>query len=288
MQLVYGIAENPGENPNCENVDGWEPFPVELLPQPVQGFVVAGANAIGCDPSYIALPVLASTAAAIGNSRCIRLKRGWTEPAILWTANVGPSGTAKSPALELPLRPVRDRQRQAMKEHAQDMKQHEADVLRYERDLNRWKRAKDDTDPPTKPKEPTAKRCWADDTTVEALAVLLRDNPRGLLLARDELSAWFDGFDRYVNRRGGDAAKWLEMHGGRSVVVDRKTGADRTIYVPRAAMSVTGAIQPDTLRRVLTPEYRANGMAARLLFTYSPRRPKQWTEADVLPEVEQI
>jgi hypothetical protein len=36
-----------------------------------------------------------------------------------------------------------------------------------------WKRSKGDGDPPAKPEEPKADRCWCDDVTVEALAVLL-------------------------------------------------------------------------------------------------------------------
>jgi len=53
-------------------------------------------------------------------------------------------------------------------------------------------------DPPQKPAEPVADRCYADDTTIEALAVLLKQNWRGLLLVRDELSGWIVSFARYA------------------------------------------------------------------------------------------
>ena len=46
----------------------------------------------GCDESYIALPLLTMLAAAVGNSRCIRLKRTWCEPAMIWAVVVGESG----------------------------------------------------------------------------------------------------------------------------------------------------------------------------------------------------
>ena len=51
------------------------------------------------------------------------------------------------------------------------------------------------------------------DTTVEALAPILRVNPRGLLLARDELAGWIGSFDRYSGKgkSGADAANWLSM-----------------------------------------------------------------------------
>jgi len=116
--------------------------------------------------------------------------------------------------------------------------------------------------------------------------VLLLQNWRGLLMVRDELAGWFSGFDRYTKAKGGDVAKWLEMHGGRTIVVDRKTGNPRTIYVPRAAVSVTGGIQPATLARVLGREYFDNGLAARLLLACPPRRVKQWTEAEIDQQIE--
>jgi hypothetical protein len=103
---------------------------------------------------------------------------------------------------------------------------------------------------------------------------------------RDELSGWLGGFDRYAQGKGGDVAKWLEMFGGRSMVVDRKSGNPRTIYVPRAAVSVCGGIQPVTLARALGTEHRENGLAARLLLACPPRRPKRWTEADISPDLE--
>jgi hypothetical protein len=52
------------------------PFPVEALPEPFGSFVSAGATAIGCDPSFVALPLLAALAAAIGNTRRLMLKLG--------------------------------------------------------------------------------------------------------------------------------------------------------------------------------------------------------------------
>jgi hypothetical protein len=166
-----------------------------------------------------------------------------------------------------------------MKVHAEAMRQYEGALAMHERDATHWKKSKSDTPPPAKPEAPIADRCWTDDATTEALAVLLQQNPRGLLMVRDELAGWFN-FDRYAGGKGGgDAAKWLEMFGGRPMVVDRKTGG--TLYVPRAAVSIAGGIQPETLRRALGQEHRDNGLAARLLLTCPPRKPTRWSEADV-------
>jgi len=262
------------------------PFPVDALPQPVAGFVDGASRAIGCDPSYVALPLLVGLASAIGNTRRIHLKDNWNEPAILWGAIVGDSGTLKSPALETVLRPIYQRQQAAMKQYAEAMKAYEVQRMQYEKDLAEWKRPKAEGGPPVKPEEPVADRCWCDDTTIEALAVLLLQNPRGLLLKRDELAGWLGSFDRYSQGKGADAAKWLEMFGGRPVMVDRKSGQSKMIYVQRAAVSVVGGIQPETLRRALGVEHRENGLAARLLLACPPRQAKRWTEDDVSQEIE--
>jgi hypothetical protein len=278
VESLAADAEPERSEPNAAARLAFAPFPVHVLPEPVRGFVVEGARAIGCDTSFVALPVLAALAAAIGNTRRLMLKRGWTEPPIVWAAIVGESGTTKSPAIELALGAIRKRQRDAMKRHAEAMKRHDAAELIYKRALAKWNTAKSD-DPPAKPVPPVASRYWTDDATTEALAVLLQQNPRGLLLARDELAGWLGSFDRYASGKGGDVAKWLEMFGGRPIMVDRKMGG--VLNVPSAAVSVVGGIQPETLRRVLGQEHRDNGLAARLLLAWPPRRAKRWTEVEV-------
>ena len=154
-----------------------------------------------------------------------------------------------------------------------------------------WKKGrgnKGDSDPPERPQMPQAKRFIVNDTTVEALAPILLANPRGLLMARDELSGWIGSFDRYAGKgsTSTDAANWLSMFNAGTVIVDRKTGNLRTIYIPQAAVNVCGGIQPAILRRALSREYRESGLAARLLLTYPPRRARYWSDDDTDPVVE--
>jgi hypothetical protein len=285
---TLGQAVEPWRPSNGDDL-AYRPFPVDALPDPVRGFVEDGARAIGCDPSYLALPLLTAIAAAIGNTRRLELKRGWSAPPILWGAIVGESGTAKTPAFRLVMRPVRDRQRKALERHAEEMKEYEADLARWEKEMAAWKRDKDAAgDPPEKPDPPQAERFIVSDTTVEALAPILLANPRGLLLARDELAGWIGSFDRYAGKgkAGADSANWLSMFNAEAIIVDRKTGIPRTIYVPQAAVCVAGGIQPTILQRALGLEHRESGLAARLLLTCPPRKPKRWTEADIDPNAE--
>ena len=239
----------------------YKAFPVEILPEPIRSYVVNGARVIGCDAAYLALPMLAALAAAIGNSRRIRLKVGWVEACILWCVIIGDSGTMKSPALELAVRPLRRRQERLFKEH-------EAELAKYKEAVAEWKRMPKEQRGEEPERPATCERVLCGDVTIEAIAERLRCAPRGLLLVRDELAGWIGSFNQYKSRGGGDVGNWLEAHGGRSMLIDRKTGEQRTVYIPRASVGVCGGIQPGTLKRSLTQEFHDNGFCARNLFAY--------------------
>ena len=256
----------------------FKPFPVECLPQPIWTYVVEGAKTLVCDPAFIALPMLSALAGAIGNSRRIKLKAAWSEPAIIWSAIVGESGSMKSPAIDLAMRPMIKIQKEAFREHAEKMEEFEKKLEEYENALRQRKKA---LEMPDKPVEPIAKRYYCSDVTVEALAGLLANAPRGLLLARDELSGWVNSFNSYKGGKGGDDAKWLELYRAGTLLVDRKGGSPKTIHIPNASVSVLGGIQPGILAQVLGTEHFENGLAARLLLAMPPRKAKQWTEADI-------
>ena len=263
----------------------WQPYPTHVLPEPLRGFVTSGAESIGCDASYLALPLLTAVGAAIGTTRRLVLKRDWTVCPILWCAIVGESGTSKTPAFQLVMRHLEERQHDLRIRHLEAEERHEADVMRYERDLAQWKRSKGDSDAPTKPMPLVEERNIVSDTTVEALAPILAANPRGVLLARDELAGWIRSFDRYASKGGGDAPHWLSMYNGGSMLVDRK-GQRKSIYVPTAAVAICGGIQPGILHRSLGDEHRQNGLASRLLLTCPPRQTKRWTENEIDETIE--
>ncbi len=264
-------------------VEQFRPFPVEALPEPIAGLVRAGSKALSCDPSYIALPLLAGLASAVGATRRIRLKASWTEPVVVWAAIVGESGTLKSPAVSLALSPLKRLQAYALAELPLLQEQYQRDKAIYEADYAAWKRkGRSAGEPlPEKPEEPRIRRYLIDDITLEALADRLQAAPRGLLCACDELATWLGSFDRYRAGQGGDVGRWLSIHRADSLLVDRKTGAVKTVYIPRAAVSVCGGIQPGTFRRALGVEHVENGLAARLLLAMPPRTVKVWTDAAV-------
>lgn len=63
--------------------------------------------------------------------------------------------------------------------------------------------------------------------------------------------------------------------------MDRKTTERKTIYVPQAAVSVCGGVQPSILRRILSAEYFDCGLAARLLFAMPDPRPARWSKREI-------
>ncbi|MGC1276399.1 MAG: DUF3987 domain-containing protein [Planctomycetaceae bacterium] len=267
-------AVDPADRPDADLA--WGPFPTDTFPHPLVGYVRASAAAIGCDESFVALPLLAAVAGAVGNARRVGIKRGWSEPAVVWAATIGESGSAKSPAFEKGTKPVSDRQKDARREHARA-------VAQWKSDHDAWQEAGGDGPEPDEP--PPCPALWIDDATIEAVGAILAENERGTLVTAEELAGWLGSFDAYRSGKGNDAAKWLRMFGGREVRIDRRTGTPKTLYLPFASVSVAGTIQPGILRKHLTAENRESGMASRLLFAWPSRRPIRFTEAEVSDDV---
>ena len=282
----YGQQDAAPEDANPSLA--YEPFPVALLPQPFRQFVIEGAAATRGDPAFFALPALAALGSAIGNARRMRIKTSWTVPPTIWTVSVGESGNQKTTGFDLSLAPLRRLQERALTAYETARQRYEGLVEEYERELKRG-RQNGSTFVPNKPEPPVLTRYMVSDTTVEALAPILKDNPRGELLARDELRGWMGSFDRYASNSKGksDEANWLSMHNGGAILVDRKGSTAGPIYVPRASLCITGGIQPGPLRKALGSEHRESGLAARMLMAFPPRVKKQWSEETISPEVQQ-
>lgn len=267
------------------SMPAWVPFPLGILPQPVRRIVEAGARSIGCDPANLALSALAVLGAAIGTTRRIQIKRGWCEYPILWTLLIGASGRMrKSPALAVITRPIAERQARELVKYERAMDEYLALKLKHDADVLQWKKdhkQHSNTEPPEAPKKPAAKRLFVADTTVEALAPILAENPRGVLLLRDELSGWLRGFNQYKSGgQGGDVPQWLEAHQGGMWMKDRRINRE-WVSVPRAAVSVTGTTQPGIAKACLNPEFYECGLVARLLMAQPPASVRTWSDDEI-------
>ena len=264
-------------------VISWEPFPTDALPEPLATFVRESARGIGCDESMVALPLLAAVAGAIGNARVIEPLPGWKEPAVLWTGVVSESGSGKTPAFRAAMQFADAEQKTAFKAHGLEVAGHETALMEHDAETAEWRkhRGKGTGGPaPEKPAAPSARRLVVNDSTIEALVPILAANPRGVLVAVDELAGLVHSFGQYKSGGGGaDRAKWLSMHSAGPVTVDRKTSG--TLYVESAAVSICGGVQPGVLAKTMSPENVESGLLGRLLLTMPPRRHRQWATEPV-------
>ncbi len=250
----------------------YQPFPVAALPPEVANFISSSAAQVNCDPALVALPTLTLLAGYIGNSRSIRLKPGWSEPCILWTATIGKSGSLKSPAFDQPFRRLN---RWIYKKNFEFCKA-ENKRLKFSKPFGQepiqsWPCSVPEVENPIITE-------FAMDVLTRNFAYQARkDCPRGLLLARDDLSDWIGSFERH-RKNARDAHKWFEMHkaGTFSVIrkVDKYTSEGATRFFHDAALSVAGTMHPETLKRA---HEKQNCLLPRLLMAWPPPKPRQWT-----------
>ena len=247
-----------------------EEFPIAALPITLRQFVREAAASVGCPVDYLGLSTLAAVSAAIGDTRRIVIKKDWTEGAAVFAMIIGGPASKKSPAMNLALRPVRERQ---MAHKAEYERQKEE----YEVKLANWKQ--EDNQDDEKPRKPVLGRTYADDTTVERLADILNENRRGLLIIKDELSGWLGAMNQYKQGgKGADRQFWLSVHTNQPVAVDRKS-SEEPVIVARPFVSMIGGIQPEVL-----PDFgkdRGDGLIDRFIPAYPKPRVGRWTDDEI-------
>jgi Protein of unknown function (DUF3987)/BT4734-like, N-terminal domain len=252
------------------------PPPLEIFSPVLRDYVQAWAETLNVDVAYICNPILSSIGAAIGNSRVIRLKKGFCQPPIFWTGNVGRSGFLKTPAIEKGTHAIRERE-----EELKRLNKQAREI--YEEEIADWNHAPGKTRG-SKPQPPTKRTVRTGNLTIESLLYLLDNNPRGVLGVNDELAGLIEGVNQYKGGKGSDVSVYLELHNGSYVSWNRRTD-DLHYRIPHPRVNLAGGIQPATLKKVMTEDFFLRGFPARFLFVHPPERPNKWTEATVPDEV---
>jgi putative DNA primase/helicase len=255
-------------------------FPVGAMPRPCRRLIEEAAAAIVCPPEFVAAPMLAVLGSAIGNSRVLKLKSGWEESATIYAAVVAEPGEKKSPALNVALAPVYRTQAALREKHRLAVDEHKREVREWE--VERKDNAKNGLPSPPEPERPRMERTLVEDTTVEALGVLLEENPRGVLATRDELSGWVRSMDQYKQGgKGADRQFYLSAWSSSHVAVDRKS-REEPLIIQRPFVGVFGAIQPGVLPELGSG--REDGLLDRFAFAYPDVMPSRWSEDEISDE----
>jgi hypothetical protein len=217
---------------------------------------------------------------AIGNSRVLKLKEGWNEGAAIYGAVVADPGEKKSPAAAVAMEPATRAQAALKSEYLEKLDEYQREVREYEVDKRDAQKQGHAAPPPPVP--PRMGRTVVEDATVEALAVVLEDNPRGVGAFRDELSAWARAMDQYKSGgKGSDRQFFLSAWSNRYASVDRKSRQEPLI-LPRPFVGVFGSIQPTILPEI--GDGREDGLLDRFLFAYPDPKPSRWTDDEISPE----
>jgi hypothetical protein len=234
------------------------------------------AQAAACPVDYVAMPLLASSSALIGNARWAQASPGWTEPPHVWCGNVGDSGDGKTPGSNcLLLYVLPEIERRIVGDYEDRLRDWELAVEADRIAKANWqKELRKDPHAPrppqlAEPMMPMKPRLRQYDVTVEQVAmVLAHAAPKGALIVRDELAGWLIGMDLY-NASGRQF--WIEAYNGGFFRVERRKHEAAPIDVERSVVAVYGSIQPARLADLFNaPD---DGLFARF----------QWAWPDPLP-----
>src|SRR5262249_34854389 len=149
------------------------------------------------------------------------------------------------------------------------------------RDADRFRQHMKEIETP----EPTERRYIVNDSTVEKIGEILNQNPRGLLLFRDEIT----GFLRTLDREGheSDRAFYLEAWDGRGSYVYDRIGRG-TIHIKSVTLSILGGIQPGPLslylRQTISGGTSDDGLMQRFQLLVFPDVSKEWKNVDRWPD----
>jgi hypothetical protein len=244
-------------------------LPADLLPEPLREWLVDVSERAPVPLEFVALPALSGLGSVIGRQVGIQPEQfdDYTVVPNLWGAIIGRSGKMKTHAVSEGLRHVRRLETEAAESYDGASANREAEqvILKAESDnlnaeikkalsgtdtgkvdalqleLTKLIEQRDTADAP-------ARRFLTQDATVEKLGVLLKENPRGLLIFRDELSGWLQTLEKAG--REGEREFYLEAWNGTgSFSVDRIGRG--LVRIPALTLTICGSIQPGKLKRYI-------------------------------------
>ena len=280
------------------------PLTEDMLPEPFRKWLADISDRMQCPLDFVASAAIAMTSIIIGTGCGIRPKRldDWLVVVNLWGALIARPGMLKTPAQTEAMKPLARMQARSKQEYDDAMKTYEAEAEMFEAEkkalkskmtalaVAKKKGAESAGDlkqqyttlqPPT---PPVWKRYITNDPTVEKLAMLLAENPRGLLVLRDEITGLLHSWDKQGHES--DRAFYLEAWNGDQSHVSDRILRGSTVTQSLCA-TVFGGIQPSKLESYLYKTVRNienDGLIQRLQLLVYPDEPKCFQLIDRHPD----
>lgn len=238
------------------------PFPLHSLPKLIASFIKQTAECNAGTTDGVGLSVLVSLGTVIGNRAEILIDEGWIESALLWGCLVADPGSNKTGILSAGTEPLNKLQKRNFEISKALYEEYEDRLEEYNAKL---KKNKESTEELIKPVEPKFNQIFVNDTTMEALAVVLEHNPSGVMALFDELIGFIESMDMYRGGNGGDLAKWLSIFMRKGITINR-SGWKQPKFIDNPFVSILGNLTPDNLHRIITKVH--NGFPDRFLFVF--------------------
>ncbi|MDR2755335.1 MAG: DUF3987 domain-containing protein, partial [Planctomycetaceae bacterium] len=276
------LPETEISDTESNEVYPWHPFPVALLPVTVARFIHEVSAANGCDAAGVSIATLVVLATAIGNSRRLRLKRGWVFPAILWGMLIARKGTIKTWSLSPPMKPLDQRQAEYQNKYQLEKKEYEQKRAEYNR-LTPAQRRQETLPDLT---EPILKRIVSRESTEQKVVKNCAENPRGFCIYSDELATLLQGMGQYCkDGKGGNAQSMFNsLFNGEGLESER---ISENRYAPHAFVCILGGIQPRIAKKCFNQESFESGFASRFIPVAPPAKVATWNDDIVSENTEQ-
>lgn len=224
-----------------------EAFVPELLPAALRDYVFDVADRQQSVPDFVAVAALCGLASLIGNRIRVAPKQldDWIEVPNLWGAVIGPPSAMKTPAMQKALGPVYAIQDDMRKQWQADLKSADID---------------------------------------DVLGELLNENPRGLLLVRDELPGFLSQMES--EDHASDRAFYLEAFNGSGQFTYDRIGRG-TVHIANCTLSIIGGVQPSRIAPIVRGAITGasnDGLIQRLQLTVWPDPCTSWQWVDRHPD----
>lgn len=232
-------------------------FPLEIFPKAIRDIIEALEEYENYNVDFTSASFLTVFAAAMGNTWSVRFMTGWVSRPIIYMVLVGSPSCGKTPPLQQAVAPLLKLDGEYDMIYCKEMETYR----RWER-MSAKQRERHSL--PEEMKMPKRKCLVVVDSTVEALIGALRDNPRGVLIYKDEIDSLLSNFNRY---NGSDEGYFLSLFSGTPFKYSRKSNNEH-IFLANPYCSIIGTTQPGRLGEQFGGKRMMNGFSSRFLKVY--------------------